>query len=140
MWVALFIYVITLVSPFIESMYSITKIPNTYFEVKVKDKKAIYKQVSTMPGDWIPLDKISKRLRGAIVSSEDGKFFTHPGYDIEELQDAINDGVVKKKKKVSQIYLTKTKRMKIHYKVLVLRFSNSKNRTSLESISLLIQS
>ncbi len=100
MWVALFIFVITLVSPFIESMYSITKIPNTYFEVKVKDKKAIYKQVSTMPGDWIPLDKISKRLRGAIVSSEDGKFFTHPGYDIEELQDAINDGVVKKKKKV----------------------------------------
>lgn len=99
-WIVLGIYLVTLVSPFLESMYSITKIPTTYFEVKVVDKKAVYKQVSTMPGDWIPLDKISKRLRGAIISSEDGKFYSHPGYDIEELQDAINDGVVKKKKKV----------------------------------------
>lgn len=81
-------------------MYSINKIPKTYFEIKVKDSKATYKQVTTMPGDWVPLDKISKRLRGAIISSEDGKFYTHPGYDIEELQDAINDGVVKRKKKV----------------------------------------
>lgn len=100
LWVVLGIYFITVISPFLESMYSITKIQNTYFEVKVVDKKAVYKQVSTMPGDWITLDKISKRLRGAIISSEDGKFYSHPGYDIEELQDAINDGVVKKKKKV----------------------------------------
>lgn len=100
MWVLLAFYVLHLVSPFLGSMYSITKIPQTYFEVKVKDSKATYKQVTTMPGDWVPLNKISKRLRGAIISSEDGKFYTHPGYDIEELQDAINDSVVKKKKKV----------------------------------------
>ncbi len=102
MWVVAFIYVARLVSPFIGSMYSITKIPNSYFEIKVddKDKRASYKQVGTMPADWVPLDKISKRLRGAIISSEDGKFYIHPGYDIEELQDAINDSVVKKKKKV----------------------------------------
>lgn len=86
--------------PFLGSMYSITKIPHSYFEIKVVDTKAKYTQVTTMPGDWIPLDKISKRLRGAIITSEDGKFYSHPGYDIEELQDAINDGVVKKKKKV----------------------------------------
>lgn len=100
MWILLAVYVLHLVSPFLGSMYSITKIPQTYFEVKVKDSKATYKQVTTMPGDWVPLNKISKRLRGAIISSEDGKFYTHPGYDIEELQDAINDSVVKKKKKV----------------------------------------
>lgn len=99
-WVLLAVYVLHLMSPFIGSMYSISKIPKTYFEVKVKDSKATYKQVTTMPGDWVALNKISKRLRGAIVSSEDGKFYTHPGYDIEELQDAINDGVVKRKKKV----------------------------------------
>jgi len=100
MWVLLAAYIFYLLSPFISSMYSITKIPNTYFEINVKDTRASYIQVATMPGDWVPLDKISKRLRGAIISSEDGKFYTHPGYDIEELQDAINDGVVKKKKKV----------------------------------------
>jgi membrane peptidoglycan carboxypeptidase len=100
-WVSIFVYFFYLMSPFISSMYSITKIPNTYFEVKLtKNLKATYKQVGTMPADWVPLEKISKRLRGAIISSEDGKFFTHPGYDIEELQDAINDGVVKKKKKI----------------------------------------
>lgn len=100
MWLLLAVYIVYLLSPFIGSMYSISKIPQTYFEVKVKDSKATYKQVTTMPGDWVPLNKISKRLRGAIISSEDGKFYTHPGYDIEELQDAINDGVVKRKKKV----------------------------------------
>lgn len=102
LWVVLFIYIGHLLSPFVGAMYSITKIPTTYFEIKVdkENHRATYKQVQTMPGDWTPLDKISKRLRGAIVSSEDGKFYTHPGYDIEELQDAINDGVVKKKKKV----------------------------------------
>lgn len=100
MWAILFFYVVYLLSPFLGSMYSITKIPQTYFEIKVKDSKAVYKQVTTMPGDWVPLNKISKRLRGAIISSEDGKFYTHPGYDIEELQDAIKDGVVKRKKKV----------------------------------------
>jgi monofunctional biosynthetic peptidoglycan transglycosylase len=100
MWFLLAAYIFYLLSPFISSMYSITKIPNTYFEIKVKDTKANYIQVSTMPGDWVPLNKISKRLRGAIITSEDGKFYTHPGYDIEELKDAINDGVVKKKKKV----------------------------------------
>ncbi len=102
LWIALLAYIGHLVSPFVGAMYSITKIPKTYFEIKVdkENKRAIYKQVSTMPGDWVPLDKISKRLRGAIISSEDGKFYNHPGYDIEELQDAINDGVVKKKKKV----------------------------------------
>ncbi|AUO00190.1 monofunctional biosynthetic peptidoglycan transglycosylase [Bacteriovorax stolpii] len=102
LWVLAIIYIGYLVSPFVGAMYSITKIPSSYFEIKVdkENHRAIYKQVTTMPGDWVPLDKISKRLRGAIISSEDGKFYTHPGYDIEELQDAINDGVVKKKKKV----------------------------------------
>ncbi|MBC7428030.1 MAG: transglycosylase domain-containing protein [Bacteriovorax sp.] len=101
MWLAVSVYIIFLLSPFIGSMYSITKIPNTYFEIKLtKDSTAVYKQVGTMPAEWVPLEKISKRLRGAVISSEDGKFFTHPGYDIEELQDAINDGMVKKKKKV----------------------------------------
>lgn len=101
MWFLVFIYVCYLISPFVSSMYSITKIPKTYFEIKIdKEMRASYFQVGTMPADWVPLEKISKRLKGAIISSEDGKFFLHPGYDIEELQDAINDNVVKKKKKV----------------------------------------
>jgi monofunctional biosynthetic peptidoglycan transglycosylase len=100
MWVVAAGYGIYILSPFMDAMYSISKIPHTYFEIKVKDSKVKYIQVSTMPGDWVPLSKISKRLKGAIISSEDGKFYGHPGYDIEELQEAINEGVVKQKKKV----------------------------------------
>lgn len=100
MWFVLAGYGLYKLSPFISSMYSISKIPRTYFEVRIKNNRAVYKQVATMPGDWVPLNKISKRLRAAIISSEDGKFYQHPGYDIEELQEAINDGVVKQKKKV----------------------------------------
>ena len=99
-WILLALYGIYFLKPFIGNMYSITKIPTTYFEIKVKNSKANYNQVTTMPGFWVPLNKISKRLKGAIISSEDGKFYTHPGYDIEELQDAINDALVKRKKKV----------------------------------------
>ena len=99
-WFLLALYGVLILSPFIGAMYSISKIPTTYFEINIKDSRASYKQVTTMPGFWVPMDKISKRLKGAIISSEDGKFYTHPGYDIEELQDAINDGVVKRKKKV----------------------------------------
>lgn len=100
MWLGVLGYLFYLVYPFLSSMRSITKIPQTYFSVSVqKDAGTVkYKQVSTMPVDWVPLDKISKRLRGAIITSEDGKFYDHPGYDIEELTDAINDGLVKKKK------------------------------------------
>lgn len=100
MWLILALTGVYFLKPFLGGMYSISKIPKTYFEIKIIDSKVSYKQVTTMPGNWVPLNKISKRLVGAIVSSEDGKFFTHPGYDIEELQDAINDGVVKRKKNV----------------------------------------
>ncbi len=99
-WSLVIIYLLFLAYPAISVMISITKIPKSYFEIELNEKRANYRQTAVMPKDWVILDDISKRLRGAIISSEDGKFFHHPGYDIEELQDAINDGVVKKKKKV----------------------------------------
>jgi monofunctional glycosyltransferase len=98
LWVSVFSYLFYLAYPFLNSMYSIKKIPTTYFFVDVKKDEVKYKQVSTQPKDWVLLKDISKRLRGAIISSEDGKFYDHPGYDIEELTDAINEGLVKKKK------------------------------------------
>ena len=98
LWIGVFFYLGHLVYPFFSSMQSITKIPQTYFMISVVNDEAKYTHVSTLPADWTPLDQISKRVRGAIISSEDGKFYEHPGYDIEELTDAINDGIVKKKK------------------------------------------
>jgi monofunctional biosynthetic peptidoglycan transglycosylase len=86
--------------PFVHTLYTITKIPETYFSIEVKGSDALYSSSLQRPKDWVPLNEISRYLKGAIISSEDGKFYQHPGYDIEELRDAINDGVVKQKKKV----------------------------------------
>ena len=86
--------------PFVHTLYTITKIPESYFSIEVKGSSAHYTPSLERPKEWVPLNEISKYLKGAIISSEDGKFYQHPGYDIEELRDAINDGVVKKKKKV----------------------------------------
>jgi len=38
---------------------------------------------------WVPLSQISPHLIRAVISSEDGRFCTHYGIDIEEIQAAI---------------------------------------------------
>lgn len=97
-WVILFIVILKSSYPFIVSLYSISHSQNSFYEVIVKDDTVKYSRVSTMPEGWVPLSKIAKRLQGAIISSEDGKFYLHPGYDLEQLQGAIKDAFVLKKK------------------------------------------
>lgn len=98
--ISLFAIIIYFCYPFVHTLYSITKIPENYFSIEIIDSNASYFASKDRPKDWVLLSEISKNVKGAIISSEDGKFYQHPGYDIEELRDAINDGVVKKKKKV----------------------------------------
>jgi monofunctional biosynthetic peptidoglycan transglycosylase len=38
--------------------------------------------------DWEPIDKISMNLQKAVISSEDGTFLTHNGFDFKALQKA----------------------------------------------------
>jgi monofunctional biosynthetic peptidoglycan transglycosylase len=99
-WLAIVGILLSYSYPFFNSMHGITKIPNTYFKINYSKETGVsYLQVEVPPSDWVPLDEISKRLQGAIISSEDGKFYQHPGYDVEELTDAIDKGLVKKRKK-----------------------------------------
>ncbi len=86
--------------PFVHTLYSVTQIPDSYYSISLANDQVRYSPAKEKPNEWIPLKEISKSLKGAIISSEDGKFYQHPGYDIEELRDAIHEGVVKKKKKV----------------------------------------
>lgn len=92
-----------LVYPTMKSFYSIVKAQESYYIVSVKDDKASYERTTTRPKEWVALDQISKRIQGAIISSEDGKFYEHPGYDLDQLTDAIDKSVKmrnRKKKKV----------------------------------------
>ncbi|AXK82070.1 monofunctional biosynthetic peptidoglycan transglycosylase [Pseudolabrys taiwanensis] len=40
---------------------------------------------------WVPLSRISPHLQLAVIVAEDGRFCTHYGIDLAEIQDAIQD-------------------------------------------------
>lgn len=40
---------------------------------------------------WMPLSRISPHLRAAVIAAEDNLFCTHAGFDLESLQDAVDD-------------------------------------------------
>jgi len=102
-WLLLAGLFVKLLYPTMVRFYAIVKAQESYYVVTVNDNKPAYERTMSMPGNWVPLEKISKRIQGAIISSEDGKFYEHPGYDLEQLTDAIDKTVKtrnKKKKKV----------------------------------------
>jgi monofunctional biosynthetic peptidoglycan transglycosylase len=45
----------------------------------------------TCSHDWVPLDEISLNLQKAVITSEDGRFFEHWGFDFEAMQKAYKD-------------------------------------------------
>lgn len=99
-WGIFFSIVLLYTYPFMFSLYSAIHSNESFYAIKINDNSVEYKRVDVLPSSWVSLSKISKRLQGAIISSEDGKFYFHPGYDLEQLQGAINDSFVLKKKKV----------------------------------------
>lgn len=41
--------------------------------------------------DWVSLDEISPWLPKAVVQSEDGHFYEHSGFDLKEIQNALDE-------------------------------------------------
>ncbi len=97
-WIIVLISAIYFSASFFYTLYSISNIQGSYFKIDVIDNHPIYTRVNTPPLHWVSLPKISKRLQHAIVTSEDGIFYLHPGYDLEQLRNAINESFVLKKK------------------------------------------
>ena len=97
-WFLVLTVFIIYTTPIFSLFYSITKINESFYTISIMDNHAEYKKVESAPASWLPLSKISKRVQQAIVSSEDGQFYIHPGYDAEQLQAAINDSFVLKKR------------------------------------------
>lgn len=40
---------------------------------------------------YLPLERISPRLRKMVVEAEDGRFYQHDGFDLESVRDALDD-------------------------------------------------
>lgn len=89
--------------PTLKSFYAISKAQESYYIVTVVDDMVFYDRTSTKPEEWFTLDQISKKIQGAIISSEDGKFYNHPGYDLEQLTDAIDKSVKTRKQKKKKV-------------------------------------
>lgn len=90
---SLLAFLIYLMRPAYLVLKEAASLQNNYYEIAIDNKHVNYQMVHTKPKDWVSLEEISKRLRGAIISSEDGKFYEHPGYDIVELTSAIEDAI-----------------------------------------------
>lgn len=43
----------------------------------------------TPPPGWVRLSAISEAARGAVLVSEDWAFFSHPGYDLNQIKEAL---------------------------------------------------
>lgn len=53
--------------------------------------------VSSPPAGWVRLDAISKPAMGAVVVSEDWAFFSHDGFDANQLKEAIKEDLADRK-------------------------------------------
>lgn len=51
------------------------------------------KLMPTPPAGWTPLNQISKAGLGAVVVSEDWAFFSHGGFDANQLKEAIQEDI-----------------------------------------------
>lgn len=119
-WAVFLFFTYKAINPTITVLRSIAKLENRYYQIDVKNDQPTYLPVKEIPKNWIPYKQISKKAIYAIVVSEDGKFFDHHGYDIEQIQKVMGEKFIYKKKKVrgastitqqliKNLYLTKEK-------------------------------
>lgn len=86
--------------PYYQIYTSIKELQNGYVKVDFLGEKIVYTVVKEKPDQWVDLKDISKRLQWAIITSEDGKFYDHNGFDYEQFQKAFESAFILKRKKV----------------------------------------
>ncbi|MGE4106558.1 MAG: biosynthetic peptidoglycan transglycosylase [Bacteriovoracia bacterium] len=88
---AVFAFVLTI--PDISSLKK--QYPVVHYDAK--KKSALVKLQLERPRGWVTLGEVPRAVRGAILVSEDWAFFNHPGYDLNQIEDAIGDSLERKK-------------------------------------------
>lgn len=56
-------------------------------------EKAKAQLVKNRPNSWVPLSQISQRAIGAVIVSEDWAFYSHSGYDLEQIWEAFDESI-----------------------------------------------
>ena len=52
---------------------------------------------------WVPLDEMSKYLPVAVMASEDQRFLQHHGFDVVEIQNAVEERMAGKRRRQTDI-------------------------------------
>lgn len=61
--------------------------PVVVYDEKLKSTKIVFKK--DRPADWYSVENVSPHVLNAIVVSEDWAFYSHSGYDIGQIKEAI---------------------------------------------------
>lgn len=59
-------------------------VPVTYTATMLMDEHSVTR-------DWEPLSRIDRNMVSAVIAAEDGKFCQHNGFDVEAIEDALEE-------------------------------------------------
>lgn len=77
-----------IISVFFVLLYKFVPVPFTpLMIIRAIEQKSDGKEM-TCSHDWVPIEQISPNLQKAVISSEDGKFLEHNGFDFKSMQKA----------------------------------------------------
>lgn len=62
-----------------------------------KDGNSIERESGEGTEDWLPLEALGPLLPQAAISTEDASFYSHPGYDISSMDEALKENASLKK-------------------------------------------
>lgn len=71
---------------FLKELWLISKLNTHYPRIDSRSRIVFQK---TRPSSWVPLHQISKIALASVIMSEDSAFYTHNGYDLEQIKKAI---------------------------------------------------
>lgn len=59
-------------------------VPVTWTATMLLDERSVSR-------DWEPLSRIDRNMVSAVIAAEDGKFCTHDGFDVEAIEQAMQE-------------------------------------------------
>jgi monofunctional biosynthetic peptidoglycan transglycosylase len=66
--------------------------PTTAFmSLRQYDAWSTHEKGFTLRSQWVERGRISRHLQRALIAAEDQKFFTHSGFDVQAIEDAVED-------------------------------------------------
>src|SRR5690606_17381698 len=65
------------------------------FRRLVYDQRGNRVEIVSGPGTpyWVPIEEFSPYLEAAVLTTEDGRFHRHPGFDKEAIKSAVKDNL-----------------------------------------------